>query len=145
MDRFFTTIPSQNQEGAAAGHQVYFPDGVTSIGDGAFYCCTSLQSISIPDSVISIGNKAFNGCYSLEGITIPASVTSIGEDAFYCLIRSLPLTVERGSYAETYAIENDLTYTPGRPHSPAGFFLAPALTPSLPLCYNGSSKNNTFP
>ena len=35
------------------------PNSVTSIGDGAFYYCTSLTSITIPNSVTSIGMWAF--------------------------------------------------------------------------------------
>ena len=58
------------------------PDGVTGIGDGAFFGCTKLQRITIPDSVTSIGERAFEGCFSLQSITIPDSVTSIGERAF---------------------------------------------------------------
>ena len=58
------------------------PDSVTSIGNYAFYGCSSLTSIIIPDSVTSIGNRAFCGCSSLTSITIPEGVTSIGDKAF---------------------------------------------------------------
>ena len=58
------------------------PNGVTSIGDGAFYDCDSLTGITIPDSVTSIGEFAFEDCSSLTRITIPDSVTSIDSWAF---------------------------------------------------------------
>ncbi len=61
---------------------VVIPAGVTSIGEGAFFECYDLTSITIPDSVTSIGDFAFSQCSSLKSITIPDSVTSIGGDAF---------------------------------------------------------------
>lgn len=62
---------------------VNIPNGVTSIGDGAFSEFSSLDRITIPDSVTSIGNEAFSGCLYLTRITIPSSVTSIGNSAFF--------------------------------------------------------------
>ena len=61
------------------------PSSVTSIGDRAFYGCSSLSEIVIPSCVTSIGNGAFYGCHSLSEIVIPSCVTSIGDSAFsYC-------------------------------------------------------------
>ena len=59
------------------------PNSVTSIGKGAFGCCSRLASVNIGDSVISIGNSVFSGCIGLTSLTIPNSVISIGEEVFY--------------------------------------------------------------
>ena len=61
---------------------ITIPNSVTSIGASAFYHCTSLTDINIPDSVTSIGEGAFISCTSLTSITIPNSVKSIGKSAF---------------------------------------------------------------
>jgi len=58
---------------------------VTSIGDNAFYYCTSLADVVIPDTVTNIGINAFGQCAILTNVTIPDSVISIGQNAFqYC-------------------------------------------------------------
>ena len=55
---------------------------VTRIGEGAFYYCSGLTSVTIPDCVTNIGEYAFLGCSGLTSVTFPDSVTSIGWNAF---------------------------------------------------------------
>ena len=50
--------------------KVIIEDGVTSIGDYAFYGCSGLTAITIPYSVTSIGSSAFCECSSLTSIHI---------------------------------------------------------------------------
>lgn len=87
---------------------VNVPIGVTSIGERAF--CGSFTSVILPDSVTSIGKGAFKYCGTLKNISIPSSVTSIGEEAFAKCSNSLTLEVEKDSYAEQYAKDNNIHY-----------------------------------
>jgi hypothetical protein len=60
---------------------VTVPNFVTSIGDEAFWFCSTLRSVTIPESVTNIGVTAFGTC-PLTSIVIPESVTTIGDGAF---------------------------------------------------------------
>lgn len=80
-------------------------EGVTGIGECAFYGCGKLESVSLPSSLTeirysafeycsrltslvlpakleAIGSRAFANCYGVESVFIPKSVTSIGRYAF---------------------------------------------------------------
>ena len=70
---------------------------MTSIGNGAFYYCSSLTSITIPNGVTSIGDYAFSYCSSLTSITIPNGVTSIGDVAFGGCSSLTSIIVESGN------------------------------------------------
>ena len=72
-----TTAPWGNQ-----AKTVVIGDGVTGIGNAAFYGCSGLTSVTMGSKVTSIGESAFCGCTGLTGIVLPSSVTSIGEYAF---------------------------------------------------------------
>ena len=79
---------------------------VTSIGDYAFYDCSSLTSIEIPAGVTQIGSYAFYDCSSLTSIEIPASVTQIEVYAFANVN-------EGGSYYDTQSQLSSVTFEEG--------------------------------
>ena len=49
---------------------VVIEEGVTSIGECAFYQNSWIESIRLPSTLASIGEDAFYKCYSLESITV---------------------------------------------------------------------------
>lgn len=61
---------------------VAIADGVTHIGNYAFYKCPYKEQIFIPDTVEYIGDYAFYNSKITGNIIIPDSVKSIGENAF---------------------------------------------------------------
>ena len=72
------------------------PSGVTSIGRGAFEGCSGLTSLTIPSGVTSIGSEAFRGCSGLTSLIIPSGVTSISDFAFYGCSGLTSLTIPSG-------------------------------------------------
>jgi len=66
---------------------------VTKIGDGCFWNCHNLTSVTIPDSVLIIGFAAFEDLANLQNVVIGNSVTSIGWNAFeFCTsLRSITI------------------------------------------------------
>ena len=52
-------------------------DGVTSVGDGAFYQCKNVTNVKLPDTLKSIGYLAFYSCFGLKAVDIPNGVTSL--------------------------------------------------------------------
>ena len=80
---------SPNERGAFYGcsslQSIWLPSSVKTIDYAAFMNCSSLVSINIPDSVTEIGAYAFSGCESLKRVSIPGSIRSISNYAFrYC-------------------------------------------------------------
>ena len=68
------------------------PEGVTSIGEWAFYNFDSLTSITISNSVTNIGGYAFYGCDSLESITVEQG-NPIYHSAGNCIIETKSKTL----------------------------------------------------
>lgn len=57
------------------------PDGITEIGNGAFYLCR-FNKVVIPNSVTKIGHTAFKDSQQLTECVLPDSITEIGANTF---------------------------------------------------------------
>ncbi len=90
-------------------------DGVTSIGDSAFYNCTNLTNINISDSVMCIGEFAFYDCDNITSAVIPDNVATINKGAFLNCdnLASVTLgnglkTIGQGAFERCYSLTNIL-------------------------------------
>ena len=81
----------------ASGSQL--PDDIKAIAPYAFYGQVSLLGITIPEGVTSIGEKAFFGCDQITQVSILAPTPpAITEDVFSCYNKAT-LSVVKGSKA----------------------------------------------
>ncbi|MEI6131456.1 MAG: Ig-like domain-containing protein [Bacillota bacterium] len=104
---------------------------VTNIADDFIFENVDIAYVYIPSSVNTIGSMAFNTCNNLRFVYIPQNVTSIGYNSF-TNCENLMLYLEEGSAAETYAIDNGLSYSFGEP---------PVVSPVWSVTLNKTSLN----
>ena len=62
--------------------EVTLPEGLTYLGNYAFFGAAKLKSITLPSTLTTIGLAAFHECAGLTDITIPSNVKTIKEGAF---------------------------------------------------------------
>ena len=90
--------------------EVVLPSGITSVGEGAFAKCSALTSFDIHDlSVTSVGAYAFKDCTGLTQFLTSSSVTYFADNAF-TNTPDLVMYGENGIYSQTYANGNSIPY-----------------------------------
>lgn len=113
MENFYDTYGSRRAPWRTSSNgyganitQIFFADGITSVGAKAFFGCSNLENIFIPDSVTRIASSAFEECSKLKSVTGFKYVTSIGSSAFSgcASLESIPFPVSRVSIGD-YAFE----------------------------------------
>ena len=62
---------------------VIIEDGITSVGDYAFYSFNKMTTVSLPETITGIGSYSFYECNNLVNLNIPDSVQYIGDSSFY--------------------------------------------------------------
>ena len=69
---------------ASSIQEIVLPEGLFSLGDGAFWFCKALETADFVNSmdIISIPSNAFNGCSGLRKVYLPFFVEEIGDYAF---------------------------------------------------------------
>lgn len=61
---------------------ITIPEGVTNIGEKAFFSCSLLQDIIIPASVTEVGGQAFNFCSRLSTVTFNGTPSALPTSLF---------------------------------------------------------------
>ena len=80
-----TSLPEFVNTDITSFDELKYFTALHTIGENAFFGCSSLSSIELPESLTRIKWSAFSGCSSLESIKLPESLTSIESCAFqYC-------------------------------------------------------------
>ena len=82
------------------------PSSLRTVGESAFYECSSLTGVLIPAGTRRISRSAFVKCTGLRTVVLPSSVTQMGERVFYLCDLDLNFWVEKGSYAEEWCRKN---------------------------------------
>ena len=91
---------------------IEFEEGsvLKSIGVLSFMNAAKLTEVVLPDTVNSISAYGFGCCYQLTSVVLPQEISYIYTTAF-SNSTVVTLNVASGSFAETYAINNGISYT----------------------------------
>lgn len=109
---FPSTLVSIGEEafGKTSLYEVCLPEGVKSIGAGAFSYTLGYadgdEEVILPQGLEYVGERAFYRC-QLDAISVPDSVTEIGDNAFTYIEK---VKCQEGSYAQQYAEEKGCVY-----------------------------------
>ena len=63
--------------------EINLPTGLDSVGAKSFFGCESLRALALPETLARIGDYAFSYCTSVTEVTLPDGVGTVGRFAFY--------------------------------------------------------------
>ena len=79
-------------------NSVVVEEGVTSLGDYAFYGMTNMEEIQLPEGLETIGGYTFKNSQKLNKIELPSTLTKLGESAFYGCTNLTAISIPEGLY-----------------------------------------------
>lgn len=93
--------------------EVSLPSTLETLGDYGFAFASALETVTLPEGVSAVGKGAFEACGALRSIYLPAAVTELGERAFaYCysmqsvMITGLPQEIGSETFKNCIALES---------------------------------------
>ena len=97
--------------------EIEIAEGISIVPDYIFSDCDSVTKITLPESLRSIGNRSFF-CTNISSITIPKNVVELGDyfvgsNTIHNRFNFTGVIIGyRGSVAEEYATERNISFTP---------------------------------
>lgn len=61
---------------------IELPEGLTTLGNQAFYRCEGITSLTAPSTLADIGNSVFSSCTGLVNVDLAEGITAIGNSMF---------------------------------------------------------------
>ena len=106
-----TNLPDFAFFGCTSLEAVNFAENssLTTIGGSALRGCSALTELTLPDGIQTIYGNAFRDCTALTSVYLPDSVSYMASSAFSGCA-NVVLSVAEGSYAEQWAITNNVKY-----------------------------------
>ena len=90
--------------------KIVIGEGITYVGNKAFYGCKSATDIIFPSTVTTLGSWAFNGCYKLTYLTIPKNITTLAGGGVFADSINLKDVFYTGSKEEWEAMSDTGPY-----------------------------------
>lgn len=86
---------------------ISIPNSVETLGEAVFQDCHQLISVILPNSISKLCTYTFLRCYELTTVEIPDNITEIENWTFHDCPK-LVISTSKGSFADTYAQENNI-------------------------------------
>ena len=103
------TVPQQiGKKAVTVLDDEVFSVFATGVTDAQVAHRRTIRQVVVPEGITWIGSMAFAGCKGITSIILPSSLTFIHKNVFFPA--NAVLSVPAGSYAETYAKENNIPF-----------------------------------